>query len=122
MLFCLRLSMKEKIFSRSQRKYIRRQKAKIRREIFDLEKQRQAIEEFYKGLFAGPKTAAEKPTPKQTKAKVEGAGTEKAAAPKTKPEPEPELKPQAEADSPSPKGANQKQALPGNLAADGVVA
>jgi hypothetical protein len=39
---------KEKKLSRSIRKFIRKEKSRIYREIFDLEKRKKAIEEIYK--------------------------------------------------------------------------
>lgn len=42
--------MKKKKFTNSVRKYIRKEKARIRRNVFDFEKQKEAIEKMYQNL------------------------------------------------------------------------
>ena len=47
--------MSKKRLPRSQRKYIRQEKARIRREVLDLKKQERLIQELYKKILAKPK-------------------------------------------------------------------
>lgn len=55
--------MSKKRLPRSQRKYIRQQKARIRREVFDLKKQQELINQLYEKFLKKP--VLEKPTPKK---------------------------------------------------------
>jgi len=41
------MPLEKRMLSRGIRKYIRREKARIRREVFDLEKQKELIRELY---------------------------------------------------------------------------
>ena len=60
--------MTKPLFPKSVRKYIRLQKARIRREIFDVQKQRELIQELRQRFVKKPEKKEEKPrkiTPKK---------------------------------------------------------
>ncbi len=52
--------MAKKKLPKSLRKYIRREKARIRREVFDIEEQERLINELYKKLLPQASAKAEK--------------------------------------------------------------
>lgn len=56
--------MMKKKLPKSLRKYIRREKARIRREVFDIEEQERLINELYKKLL--PQTSAKVEKKKET--------------------------------------------------------
>ena len=53
--------MTKPLFSKSTRKYIRFQKARIRREIFDIKKQRELIQELIERFTIKPEKKEKKP-------------------------------------------------------------
>ncbi len=55
--------MSKKRLPRSQRKYIRQEKAQIRREVFDLKKQQELIDQLYQKFLKKP--TSKKPLPKK---------------------------------------------------------
>ena len=61
--FYLRSVMSKKRLPRSQRKHIRQEKARIRREVFDLKKQQELINQLYEKFLKKP--VLEKPTSKK---------------------------------------------------------
>jgi len=63
--------MSKKRLPRSQRKYIRQEKARVRREVLDLKKQQELINQLYQKFFKKPvleKPTLKKPTKIQEKA------------------------------------------------------
>ena len=59
--------MTKPLFSKSTRKYIRFQKARIRREIFDIKKQRELIQKLIERFNIKPEKSKEKPKEKKEK-------------------------------------------------------
>lgn len=57
------------LFPKSMRKYIRFQKARIRKGTLDTKKQKELIDELYKKLTAKPEKKVEKPKKKEEKSK-----------------------------------------------------
>ncbi len=65
---------KKKQFSNSQRKYIRKEKARIRREILDVKEQEKLIDELYKPKKKEVKKPLKKGKSSAGKAKKQDAG------------------------------------------------
>jgi len=69
--------MAKSLFSKSIRKHIRLQKARIRREVFDTQKQQELIQELCQRFVAKPEKKEEKPRKITSKKKEESVAIEK---------------------------------------------